>query len=299
VEYKSIEINKASLDGRNASSSASSECCFHYRLNEHYQGPKRLELRHRPQPPKGKEYATEFNEGKQATIIRTSWTGKAVVKVFRRGEDAREAERALRLEAELLSQFNHPNILTFYGIIDLRVQMEEFGLHDHLTQGIVLQQCRTKNFGKIPFFDEAGKFKAMKYKRMVRQVFDGLEAIHREGVLHFDIKPENILVHKASGLVKIADFGYSVKLTDASTVLKVLNLPEPRALLRLNCMKGLCPALRMTCIRPCVPSYASYRRGLGLRSHTSDLFGPCTPSIYRQAPLNWFAITGSGGLKRK
>jgi serine/threonine protein kinase len=46
---------------------------------------------------------------------------------------------------------------------------------------------------------------------MVHQIIDGLESLHRAGVIHRDIKSENILIDKKKDkyIVKIADFGIS------------------------------------------------------------------------------------------
>jgi len=43
----------------------------------------------------------------------------------------------------------------------------------------------------------------------VDQIADALHYCHQKNVLHRDIKPENLLVGE-NGLVKIADFGWSV-----------------------------------------------------------------------------------------
>lgn len=43
-------------------------------------------------------------------------------------------------------------------------------------------------------------------------ICNGLDFIHRKGILHLDIKPQNVLV--AENVCKICDFGNSVLLTD-------------------------------------------------------------------------------------
>ena len=45
-------------------------------------------------------------------------------------------------------------------------------------------------------------------------VAKGLQAMHRNNVLHRDIKSENILIRKETGEIKIADLGLSVFLTE-------------------------------------------------------------------------------------
>lgn len=48
------------------------------------------------------------------------------------------------------------------------------------------------------------------------QVLRGLKYLHEQGVLHRDIKGANILTNK-EGLVKLADFGVAMKLSDAGS----------------------------------------------------------------------------------
>ncbi|MBR4775005.1 MAG: protein kinase [Bacteroidales bacterium] len=51
-------------------------------------------------------------------------------------------------------------------------------------------------------------------KKVLAQVLDAIEYLHRKGMLHNDIKPENILVTAIGNDVKIIDFGYAEKDAD-------------------------------------------------------------------------------------
>lgn len=42
---------------------------------------------------------------------------------------------------------------------------------------------------------------------MIGQLLRGLDFLHSHRVVHRDLKPQNVLVVEASGVVKIADFG--------------------------------------------------------------------------------------------
>lgn len=179
----------------------------------HYPGCNYLELQRPREVPKGKFRSSNYMAGNQGSIFRTSCRG-AVVKVYNKEGGSEKAERAFRAEAELLSLFDHPNIVTFYGTIDLLDQMDDFGLDNHLTHGLILEACRPRHFGKISFFDDTGRFKALKYIRMVRDIFKGLDAMHCMGVIHCDMKPENILITTRTRVPKICDFGLSIKITE-------------------------------------------------------------------------------------
>ncbi|MDQ3655388.1 MAG: serine/threonine protein kinase, partial [Chloroflexota bacterium] len=51
-------------------------------------------------------------------------------------------------------------------------------------------------------------------REVTRQILDGLAAIHRAGILHRDIKPQNVLVDR-NGVVRVADFGIAQTAADA------------------------------------------------------------------------------------
>ena len=58
-------------------------------------------------------------------------------------------------------------------------------------------------------------------KKYMRQICNGLLHMHENGIVHLDIKPENIIFEtKNSPIVKIVDFGLACKL-DPDEVVKV------------------------------------------------------------------------------
>jgi serine/threonine-protein kinase len=104
-------------------------------------------------------------------------------------EFARDSERLARFrrEARTLASLNHPSIGAIYGIE--RSGDVEF-LVLELVEGETLR-------GPLPVP------KALDYARQVAQ---GLHAAHEKGIVHRDVKPDNIKV-TPDGRVKVLDFG--------------------------------------------------------------------------------------------
>ncbi|MFK4084755.1 serine/threonine-protein kinase [Kribbella sp. NPDC020789] len=65
---------------------------------------------------------------------------------------------------------------------------------------------------------EYGPFEPARAVYVVRQAAAGLAAAHREGVVHRDVKPDNLLLAE-DGSVKVADFGIARFLGDATTTM--------------------------------------------------------------------------------
>ena len=98
----------------------------------------------------------------------------------------------LRLEAQAASTLNHPNICTIHEIEDIG---EEAFIVMEFIDGRSLRSMIDQ--GRIPIADII---------KIALNVGDGLHAAHSKGIVHRDMKPENIIVTN-DGIAKIADFG--------------------------------------------------------------------------------------------
>ncbi|MEO7093913.1 MAG: serine/threonine-protein kinase, partial [Polyangiales bacterium] len=118
-----------------------------------------------------------------------------------RGDKLTEAHRArLHREAQALARLSHPSVVTVFDVGDLAddtfVAME---LVDGMTLRDWCQQPRTWR----------------EVVRVLRLAGQGLAAAHAAGIVHRDIKPDNIVV-SATGEVKLVDFGLARDLGDRS-----------------------------------------------------------------------------------
>ncbi len=102
-------------------------------------------------------------------------------------------------EAKVAAALDHPNIVTVYEI-------DEFEGQTYIAMEYVAGDT-LKEMRGMPIHTVID---------IVIQICEGLEQAHHAGIIHRDIKPQNIIVDK-NGRVKILDFGLA-KLTGASRI---------------------------------------------------------------------------------
>lgn len=110
-----------------------------------------------------------------------------------------ERLRRFQREARAASALNHPNILTIYEI------GQADGRHFIATEyidGLTLRQ-QMKQAPQMPLGEKLD---------VVIQVAGALAEAHAAGIIHRDVKPENIML-RGDGLIKVLDFGLA-KLAD-------------------------------------------------------------------------------------
>ena len=115
-------------------------------------------------------------------------------------EDNDRMSRFVR-EAKSASALNHPNIITIHEI------GESAGLHFIATEYIEGETLKSRL--------ETGFLSLKSTLEIALQVVSALDAAHSAGIVHRDIKPDNIMVRR-DGIVKVLDFGL-LKLTASNS----------------------------------------------------------------------------------
>jgi serine/threonine-protein kinase len=114
------------------------------------------------------------------------------------------SERFLR-EARAIARLSDPHVVAAY---DFGEYEDRFYLAMELVDGhTVGEELRC-----------SGPFSPDRARSIVRQAAAGLATAHREGIVHRDIKPDNLLLTR-DGSVKVADFGIVRFLQDTPTTL--------------------------------------------------------------------------------
>ena len=124
------------------------------------------------------------------------------------------AEKCLKREIEILKELKHPNI---YKIIDVKENSKDYIILTEYINGGNLRDCleKYKNYFHKAFPEEI-------VQHLMRQIIDAFKYIHGKGIMHRDIKLENIMIHFNSendkknlnllkSIIKIIDFGAACK----------------------------------------------------------------------------------------
>ena len=132
-------------------------------------------------------------------------TGHSVAVKVLKPEFNRDAEFVSRFqrEAEAASKMTHHNIV---NLLDVGMDGEN--------RYLIMEYVKGKTLKEV--IREKGRLSAPVAVQITIRILSALQHAHQNGIIHRDIKPQNILVH-ADGHIKVADFGIA-RMANSSTL---------------------------------------------------------------------------------
>jgi alpha-tubulin suppressor-like RCC1 family protein/serine/threonine protein kinase len=150
------------------------------------------------------EILGELGRGATAVVYRARdrELGREVaIKVIRpKFVDDDETVARLAREARTVAQLQHPNIVTLYAV--RRVRDGSLALVMQLVPGRTLREI----------LNDAGAWTFSSADRVLRDVASALSHAHERGIVHRDVKPENIFIDETTGRALLSDFGVARSL---------------------------------------------------------------------------------------
>lgn len=162
--------------------------------------------------------AGKLGEGGMGTVyvgIQKPLFREVAIKLISGWDLSRNAVGRFEREARAISNLDHPNIVKIYdyGIADLDGQIPYMAL-EYLNHGRTLRKI-------IQNEQDKGEISYELVSVIFDQILVALGAAHKVGIVHRDIKPDNIMlvqVHGNQNFVKVLDFGLAKSYLDDSAL---------------------------------------------------------------------------------
>lgn len=116
-----------------------------------------------------------------------------------KAEEAKDSLFLIREEIAIMKKLNHPNLVQLIEVLD---DPEEDSLY------MVLEMCKKGVVMKVGLEETAKPYDEEECRCWFRDLILGIEYLHSQGVVHRDIKPDNLLLTDED-VLKIVDFGVS------------------------------------------------------------------------------------------
>src|SRR2546426_747621 len=165
----------------------------------------------------------------------------------RPGADDRHFRARFLREARAVSALSHPHIATIY----------DYGETEDGEPYIVMELIKGATLGELMLTEKLNISRAIE---IIKQVGEALAEAHRQGIIHRDIKPTNVVINER-GHVKVLDFGLAKQVAlEAADITD----PERQTLMVAHTREGLIVG---------TPMYLSPEQALGNEVDArSDLF---------------------------
>ncbi|KAI5465795.1 kinase-like domain-containing protein [Mariannaea sp. PMI_226] len=159
----------------------------------------------------GNEYAvkefskTRLRKRAQSNILRQGPRGVrrigpgSSLNAGLRSSEQKDALFLIREEIAIMKKLNHPNLVQLIEVLD---DPEEDSLY------MVMEMCKRGVVMKVDLDQHAEPFGEEKCRFWFRDLILAIEYLHAQGVIHRDIKPDNLLLSD-DDVLKVVDFGVS------------------------------------------------------------------------------------------
>ncbi|XP_070783037.1 myosin light chain kinase, smooth muscle-like [Enoplosus armatus] len=154
--------------------------------------------------------------GKFGQVFRLSHkdTGEVCAGKFYRARTSKEREAA-RKEIELMNCIHHPKLVQCLAAYDTRSEMVM--VMDYIAGGELFERIVDDNF----------EHTEPTSARYMQQILEGMKYVHKQNIVHLDLKPENIVCVDTTGTqIKIIDFGLASKLEEGKPLMVMHGTPE-------------------------------------------------------------------------
>ena len=123
----------------------------------------------------------------------------------------------IREEIAIMKKLNHPNLVCLYEVLD---DPTEDSLY------MVLEICKKGVVMKVGMHEPAEPYHFEQCRCWFRDLILGIEYLHAQGVVHRDIKPDNLLLTD-DDVLKISDFGVSEMFAKDSDLMTAKSAGSP------------------------------------------------------------------------
>jgi serine/threonine protein kinase len=164
--------------------------------------------------------------GTDGIVYKALWgSGKMPVAVKRlvkleMHSESKSVLAKFKKESKILSSLSHPNIVKFFGLSLVE------GNHENPPSVFLVTELCHAALDTVDFNKESRK--SGQLLDMVKQIVSGMAYLHspQVGILHRDLKMQNVLVNEEHNEAKICDFGLaSVKIIDSQSMSVMVGTP--------------------------------------------------------------------------
>ncbi|XP_028287963.1 myosin light chain kinase, smooth muscle-like [Parambassis ranga] len=154
--------------------------------------------------------------GKFGEVYRVTHkeTGQECAGKFYRARTTKERSAA-RKEIELMNKLHHPKLVQCLAAYDTRSEMVM--VMEYIAGGELFKHIVDENF----------EHTEPTSARYMQQILEGMQYVHKQNIVHLDLKPENIVcVDTAGTRIKIIDFGLARELEEGKPLMVMHGTPE-------------------------------------------------------------------------